>query len=104
MAGLLKLSTFVRFSPNEQYCETLSGKLFLEINTEQLAIKPQRKFFCGFPNIPRDSTRLCNKEMGTKECLEKQYNFDAPLLVDQRMLYMAYFFVVLKVLKTFVTH
>ena len=104
MVGLLKLSTFVSFSPNEQYCETLSGKLFLEINTEQLAIKPQRKFFCGFPNIPRDSTRLCNKEMGKKECLEKQYNFDAPLLVDQRMLYMAYFFVVLKVLKTFVTH
>ena len=83
MAGLLKLSTFVRFSPNEQYCETLSGKLFLEINTEQLAIKPQRKFFCGFPNIPRDSTRLCNKEMGKEEFLEKQYNFDALLLVDQ---------------------
>ena len=83
MAGLLKLSTFVSYSPNEQYCETLSGKLFLEINTEQLAIKPQRKFFCGFPNIPRDSTRLCNKEMGKKECLENQYNFDALLLVDQ---------------------
>ena len=58
----------------------VSRKLFLEINTEQLAVKPQRKFFyMAFQISHETQLDFVIKKWERKNASKKQYNFDALL-------------------------